>query len=67
MSVYYISRITYMTNKFLNIMIIILSVFIVTYFAMRIVYWGLEIDKQDKEFEESNPTAVISYSIDSRS
>ena len=52
-----------MTNKVLNIIIAILTAFIVVYFAIRIVYWSLEIDKADEEYNRGN-NASITYTID---
>ena len=52
-----------MTNKVLNIIIAVLAVFIAVFFSMRMVYWGVEINEQDKEMNKTNP-AAITYTIE---
>ena len=50
-----------MTNKVLNIIIAILAVFIVVYFSIRVVYWGLEINKADEDMHRTDPTSTTYY------
>ena len=51
-----------MTNKFLNILLIVLTAFIIVYFPIRVVYWGLEINKADSELPPIS-SAAIEYVI----
>ena len=52
-----------MTNKFLNIIIAVLAIFVVVYFSVKIVYDGLLIEKADQDMD-SDPIGAITYVMD---